>query len=187
MRTKKLTQEKKQKKPQSSSEQRKRISGLSAFCPAAAAEDCPVGSISSSPTGSESSMQCARIPMNFHSCVTLDSIFNCVPTNKYHLKKGYFTNQAVKSSAKASRTVSSYGERLLWNWKNHLVSWKTLLLVLVCCLLKGSIQCRQLEKLAKDYRNIPPPFELEGMLYYSTSVKHELIGQAPFLKCKNVK
>lgn len=41
--------------------------------------------------------------------------------------------------------------------------------------------------LAKDYREIPPPFKLEGMLYYSTLLKLELIGQVLSFKCNNVK
>lgn len=41
--------------------------------------------------------------------------------------------------------------------------------------------------LAKDCREIPPPFKLEGMLYYSTLLKLELIGQVLSFKCNNVK
>lgn len=33
----------------------------------------------------------------------------------------------------------------------------------------------------------PPPFAIEGMLYYSTLVKLELIRQVLSLKCNNVK
>lgn len=91
-------------------------------------------------------------------------------------------------------------ERLLWNWKNHfetIASAQTKLSgavenrspVLHQPFLQGSIQCRlhQLEILANDFRKIPPPFELEGMLYYSTLVKLELIGQILSFKCNNVK
>lgn len=40
--------------------------------------------------------------------------------------------------------------------------------------------------MAKDYREIPPPFELEGMLY-STLGRLVLIGQILSFKCNNVK
>lgn len=56
------------------------------------------------------------------------------------------------------------------------------------CLFGGKNlqQRRHLETLEQDCRKIPSRFELEGMLYYSTLVKLELIRQVSF-KCNNVK
>lgn len=51
---------------------------------------------------------------------------------------------------------------------------------------KNLQQCRHLETLEQDCRKTPSCFELEGMLYYSTLVKLELIRQVSF-KCNNVK
>lgn len=65
--------------------------------------------------------------------------------------------------------------------------WRTFFFSCTSCLIRGKHLVQTIRDTGKGLWETPLPFELEGMLYYSTLVELELIGQVLSFKCNNVK